>query len=64
MLMSGRVAFSGIKPELRPKKPPNTATVVHVMRVAEPKPDVGITSGRVMRSSKKLFPGNRFLART
>jgi hypothetical protein len=64
ILMTGNVASSGITPELSPKTPPTPETVVHVIKVANPKPDVGITSGRVTMSSTKLFPGNVFRANT
>jgi len=61
---SGITASRGINPEFNPKIPPIPATVAHVIRVAKPKPDVGITRGSVMMSSKRLFPRNFFLART
>jgi len=59
----GITASRGINPEFNPKIPPIPVAVVHVIRVAKPKPDVGITRGRVMMSSKRLFPRNFFLAR-
>ena len=64
MFMRGIWAFREIKPEFRPIKPPNPATVVQVISVAKPNPDVGITKGRVTMSSRRLLPKNRFLART
>jgi hypothetical protein len=63
MLRKGITASRDINPDCNPKIPPIPVAVVQVIRVAKPKPDVGITRGRVMRSSKKLFPRNFFLAR-
>lgn len=63
-LMMGMFASIGIKPLFNPRKPPIPATVVHVINVAKPNPEVGITNGRVMMSSRILLPGNSFLART
>jgi hypothetical protein len=64
ILMIGRVASSGMTPALNPNAPPIPDTVVHVINVANPNPDVGITRGRVTMSSTKLFPGNDFRAST
>ena len=63
-LIKGTTASNGIKPLPKPRIPPIPATVVQVMRVAKPKPDVGITSGSVTISSRRLFPRKLFLART
>ena len=60
----GITASKEINPELKPKIPPNPATVVHVINVAKPNPDVGITKGKVMISSKMVLPGKLFLAST
>lgn len=62
--ISGNAASRGMTPESKPRKPPMPALVVQVISVAKPNPDVGITKGSVTISSKKLLPGNLFLANT
>ena len=62
--MKGIRAPKGSKPEFKPSTPPIPATVVQVISVEKPKPDVGMTRGKVIMSSKRLFPGKLFLART
>jgi hypothetical protein len=62
-LRRGMTASRGINPEFNPRTPPIPETVVHVISVAKPKPEVGITRGSVTMSSKRFFPRNVFLAR-
>ena len=60
----GIKASKGISPLPKPSKPPIPEIVVHVIRVANPKPDVGITNGRETRSSRKSLPKNFLRAST
>ena len=64
MFMTGTTAFKGTTPEFKPNSPPMPDTVVHVMSVAKPNPEVGMTRGSVTISSKRFFPRNFFLAST
>ncbi len=45
-----------ISPVFKPRIPPRPVTVVQVIKVANPKPEVGITNGRVMISSSISLP--------
>ena len=54
----GMVVSRGTNPLFNLRNPPIPATVVQVMSVANPKPDVGMTRGNVTMSSNRLFPRN------